>query len=67
MDEEICGNILNNEIPLDERCWNCGSGKPQDETFTDEEGICEICKGIKFVPTMTGGALLRFFRRHLDK
>ena len=67
MGEEIYINILNNEIQLDERCWNCGKGKAQDKTFTDKNGVCEICNGTKFVPTMTGDALLRFLRRHLDK
>lgn len=61
--------ILNNEIDLDNECWNCDGGRSKKEddknpTFWTEEGVCERCKGIGYIPTDFGKSIFDFMIRY---
>lgn len=68
MRDEIYVEILNNKVYLDRECWNCVKGQPlKDDTFFDEFGVCEICKGVGFELTESGQAIIDLMKRHGGK
>ena len=64
MREEIYFEVLNNKVYLDQRCWAYRKGVPNNNTFVDEFGVCEICKSSGFILTDAGQAIMDLMKRH---
>jgi len=46
-------------LTLAKVCWRCsGSGRPLDEIWADDDGLCSGCKGIGMEITDNGEAIL---------
>ncbi len=67
--DEIEVYILNNQVQLDIRCWNCDGGKLTSEThsnpvFFDADGVCEHCSGTGYILTPVGESIIKLVKRH---
>jgi len=64
-EEPIIISILNNDVMLDRECWCCDRGnKEPDESFCDENEVCDQCNGTGFILTDLGEGILKFLKRH---
>ena len=59
MDESIKINILNNEIVLDEICWDCKNKFPK-------VNLCTHCSKTGYILTEQGEAIMELVSRHLS-
>jgi len=60
-DESIKLPILNNSTVLDYKCWNCvGTGKDKES-----KEVCGWCKGMGYILTDAGEAILNLVKRHV--
>lgn len=55
------------ETQLDEVCWVCdGSGRSNDPAYS-HNGVCEMCDGIGWKPTVEGQKIIDFLRLHKSR
>ena len=71
MNESIVMEVLNNKVPLDQKCWCCVGGavdpkKPEHvnvaHLFTADD--CDICNGVGYTLTDAGQAVMDLVKRH---